>query len=117
MLRVFLCVSLTAPYVGNHIVEDGRNDQGGDAEGQKGCSGLRNRDIEELLDSVEATGEEGHAQDEQQIGKHAANERGFDDGDFVFDQGLNRDDKLDGVTGIVSDGSQSQQTWRMHVPK
>jgi hypothetical protein len=51
-----------------------------------------------LFHSVDATKEEGHAQDKQQIRQHTANQRSLDNGDLVLDQCLNRDNEFDGVS-------------------
>lgn len=65
-LGVALCVlggvGLAGADVCDHVVEDGGDDEGGDAEGEEGGGGLRDGDVEVLLDAVEASGEEGHAQ-------------------------------------------------------
>lgn len=83
------------------LVEGSRDDQAAYRQRQQTGCGLRHDDVEVLLLAVEATGEETHAQHQQQIGKHTPDERGLHDEDLVLDQGDDGDDQFDGVTGRV----------------
>ena len=97
-LCVLSGVGLACANVCNHVVEDGGDDQGGDAEGQEGGGCLGDGDVEVLLHAVDAAGEESHTKHEQQVGKHTADKRGLHNGDLIFDQGLNGYDEFDSVT-------------------
>jgi hypothetical protein len=57
-----------------HVVEDRWNDQRTNAQCKQRCRSLRNGDVEELLKSIDTSEEERHAQDEQQVGKHTADQ-------------------------------------------
>lgn len=79
----FVCVCLY-----KHVVKHRRNDQAGNTEGKKTCRRLRDRHVKVLLEPVPATHDEGHAEDQEQVRKHATDERCLDDDNLILDQGL-----------------------------
>lgn len=86
-------------------VERSRDDQTGYRQSQQTGCRLRDDGVEVLFQTVDTTKEETHAHDQQQIGEHAADERGLDDEDLIVDQGDDGDDQFDGVAARVSEYS------------
>lgn len=79
------------------VVKDGRDNDGGDGEGEQRSGGLGDCGIEELLGATETAKEETKAHDEKQIGEDRSNQRGLYNFHFVIGKSDNGNDELNSV--------------------
>lgn len=59
---------------------------------------MSDSDVEVLNDAVEATEEETHAQNQEQVGQHTSNQRGLDDKNLILRQSDDTDNQFGSVT-------------------
>jgi hypothetical protein len=88
----------TASRVVAESLKGGRDDEGANGHGEHTGGGLGDGDVEVLSNTVDATKEEAHAQNQKQVGEHTADQRGLHNQDLVLLQSDDTDNQFSSVT-------------------
>lgn len=94
----FVSQSLHRRHTCGPLVERRGNDQTTHGQRKKTSRRLCHHRVEVLLQTVEATAEETHSQNQEQIRQHTPNQRGLHNHNFILGQGDDGHDQFNSVS-------------------